>query len=406
MAALLADKPALAGRSIHVAACALGDPDGVRSWLERDPSLANAPGGNGGWAPMIFLSFGRVGGDDGARAEAAHALLGADASPNAWRGDPAWPKARETCLYGATGLNNYPKLARVLLVAGADPNDGESRYHAAEHNHVACLELLKEFGTDFSRVDPEWGNSPLYFLLGYVSPPAAAIAGIRWLLENGADPNVPTYPRGAAEVPLHLAVRNGWSLEILSLLLDHGANPLARRADGRTALALAVRGDHPAAAALLRERGAEGEASPMDAFLGACLRADEPEARTILAANPGLMGAFSADDRLIVHEAARRGRVAALRLMQALGFDLRIKGDKDTTAMHVAGWHGQAEALRFLAENGCDVNAVETQFGGRPLGWVAHGSVNCGGDTGGFRRSGGSPHCRGGQGASGPSRQP
>ena len=33
-------------------------------------------------------------------------------------------------------------LTRVLLEAGADPNDGESIYHAAQFNRRACLELL------------------------------------------------------------------------------------------------------------------------------------------------------------------------------------------------------------------------------------------------------------------------
>jgi hypothetical protein len=376
VAALLADKPALGTRSIHAAA-ALGDAAGVRSWLERDPALANAKGGAGGWPPIIFLCFGRVGGDDPARAEAAHALLANDADPNAWRGDPAWPKARETALYGATGVNSYPVLARVLLVAGADPNDGESRYHAPEKNHVACLEVLEEFGTDFSRVDPEWRNTPLFFLLGWGAPPAPVVSGIRWLLGHGADPNVPAYPERLRETPIHLAVRNGWGLDMIALLLDHGADPAIRRKDGRSAYALAVRSGRDDAAALLRERGGAQELDPVDVFLGACLRADEAAARRCLERKPELMAALSHEERLFVHEAARQGRVAALELMQALGFDLGIKGETDTTAMHVAGWHGRAEALGFLIRQGCDVNAIETQFGGPPIGWVAHGSQSC-----------------------------
>ena len=35
-------------------------------------------------------------------------------------------------LYGAAGVIHDPELTRVLLEAGANPDDGESPYHATE----------------------------------------------------------------------------------------------------------------------------------------------------------------------------------------------------------------------------------------------------------------------------------
>src|ERR1700732_2425334 len=70
-------------------------------------------------------------------------------------------------LWSATCEANDPALARALLEAGADPNDGESIYHAAEKNHRECLEVFLEFGSNLSARHPRWNNTPLYFILGH-----------------------------------------------------------------------------------------------------------------------------------------------------------------------------------------------------------------------------------------------
>ena len=47
-------------------------------------------------------------------------------------------------LYGAAGSNHDPALTRLLLDAGANPNDGELLYHSLEN--PACTRLLLEHG--------------------------------------------------------------------------------------------------------------------------------------------------------------------------------------------------------------------------------------------------------------------
>src|SRR5690606_14670152 len=99
--------------------------------------------------------------------------------------------------------------------------------------------------------------------------------GIKWLLEHGIDPNVPSYTDKINETPLHLAVRNSWEIEIIELLLKHGADPQVRRADGRTVYALAVQGGRDEVAALLETHASPTEVDAVDRFLGACMRGDE-----------------------------------------------------------------------------------------------------------------------------------
>jgi ankyrin repeat protein len=56
--------------------------------------------------------------------------------------------------------------------------------------------------------------------------------------------------------PLHIAARNGY-LEIVELLLEHGANPNVQDNDGRTPLHYAVENCHVGVARVLLDHGAD-----------------------------------------------------------------------------------------------------------------------------------------------------
>ena len=58
-----------------------------------------------------------------------------------------------SALYGAAGVVHDPELTRVLLEAGADPDDGESVYHATEAASPACLRAADRPRRD-ARADP------------------------------------------------------------------------------------------------------------------------------------------------------------------------------------------------------------------------------------------------------------
>lgn len=366
VADILAERPGLATRRAWTAA-ALGERQAVLAALRDDPEFAARRDGPGNWEPLLYVCFGRCGGGDADRAAIAKALLAAGAQADASFVEAAWPESPQTALYGATGVNDYPQLARVLLEAGADPNDCESRYHAAEHHHVRCLEVLAEFGCDFSGADKVWGNTPLYFLFGHAHA-AEAKAGIRWLLEHGANPNVASYRNGVRETPLHAAVNHDWDVGAVELLLRHGADIEARRADGRTAYALAVRGGKAALAQALRERGAADEASESDRLLGVCMRGEAVAVREI---------AWSDEDRKMPLVAAREGRAAALRTLAEMGMSLEVSAESGERPLHWAAWHGWRQATAVLIEHQVALSECDRRFGAPPSGWCAHGSVFC-----------------------------
>src|SRR4029453_14695514 len=137
--------------SIHTAA-ALGDDVAVKQFISSDPANAKTKGGPYGWDPLTHLFFPKYLRLDSTRSagfvRAASALLDAGASANTgWyepnhQPQPEW----ESVLYGAAGVAHHPELTRLLLARGADPNDGETPYHAPETGDNATLKILIESG--------------------------------------------------------------------------------------------------------------------------------------------------------------------------------------------------------------------------------------------------------------------
>jgi ankyrin repeat protein len=378
---LLARHPGVARADLFAAAAA-GAADFAAERLAAEPALAAARHEPDGWTPLLYASGSPLHAASPERAagilRCAELLLDAGADPNDHTlFDASDPHSRLPALFRACVGDNVP-LVRLFLERGADPNDGESLYHAAELDHEGCLELLLAHGADPSSRHPHWDNTPLYFLAGWKEPhpnQITAAAGMRWLLEHGADPNVTSYE--TRETPLHRLAAYGRDPAAAELLLAHGAALDAPRADGRTPYVLAVRAGNRAMAGFLRARGADaGRLTPVDELLGACMAADAPAARALLARHPDLLAELMPEDRQAFALAAEEGREASVRLMAELGFDLAWEGAGCGTPLHHAAWHGDPAMVRLLLALGAPVNVRDGAYGCSPLAWAAHGSTN------------------------------
>ena len=250
--AMLDSDPALGTRDIWSAAC-VGDAQSVAGFLDADGSLVDRRGGYFDWEPLLYACYSRLNLPGKSTLAVARLLIGRGADPNAhfmWGG-----QYRFTALTGAFGEGemgpvNQPvheeseALARLLLDAGARPNDSQALYNTMFTSGSECLEALLEYG-----LSGEDRNN--------------------WLLEENGE--LVENPEQVLGYQLQWAVRNG-HVERARLLIDHGADLMIDAGDGRTLFAAALRAGHPDLAQYLADHGAAtANLGAVDRLVAACM---------------------------------------------------------------------------------------------------------------------------------------
>lgn len=348
----------------------LGDAEAVEARVRAHPEAAVQPAGAQNWEPLLYVCHTCLHDDSPGRADGlvriARELLRRGANPNAeyhWNWHPELPR---TALWGALIAMDHPELAEVLLKNSANPNDGVSMHIAAGGGNVRALDLLHRFGANVNGISG--GVPPLRYILGWASP--EGLAGVRWLLEHGADPNLAWVQSGDA--PLHIAAQR-WDVAMIELLVSHGADIHQRRSDGRTAHTIAALHGNQEIAAWLSRHGAKDELLPPERFISACASGDRERAASMLADDPSLRGELRAEHHLMMHVPAERGDSKVLETMLECGFDPNVKDADGVTALHRAALAGRADAVRVLLAHGASVNALDGMFAATPLVWACEG---------------------------------
>jgi ankyrin repeat protein len=191
--------------------------------------------------------------------------------------------------------------------------------------------------------------------------------GLVWLLEHGANPNVLCAKE--QENCLHVSARRGQDVSIVQLLLDHGADLNARRADGSTAWLLARRGGFEAIASLLERAGAETQPlSPVDELLSACGRGDVEAARRL--ATPDVRRALSSADHTLLPDAAAAHRWSTVAACVAAGFPVDTPETTGATALHYAALRGNLDTVQLLLRANPDLSIRDREHSATPLGWA------------------------------------
>ena len=166
-----------------------------------------------------------------------------------------------------------------------------------------------------------------------------------------------------------------WDAALAEELVNRGADVTRRRADGRTAYAVAELNGNRDVAAWLLAHGAPGELSAVDQLVAACSRGDRSAADAMLAERPGLRNEIGPEHYPAFYRAAERNDLAALEAMLACGFDPnRADESIGKTTLHVAAMEGWPEAVRLLLEHGASVAVRDREFNAPPLIWAAEGS--------------------------------
>jgi len=131
---------------------------------------------------------------------------------------------RATALWRAAGWQKHHALAKLLLEAGANPNN--AIFAVAFAGDVEMLQMLLDHGADLEvKVH---GRTPLIDLLYYKRPDC-----VPWLLEHGARADATDAEERTA---LHHAAIQGVRPQIVQCLIEHGARTRSRDQHGKTPL--------------------------------------------------------------------------------------------------------------------------------------------------------------------------
>eukprot|EP00980_Cylindrotheca_fusiformis_P028070 scaffold22577_cov122-Cylindrotheca_fusiformis.AAC.49 len=217
------------------------------------------------------------------------------------------------------------KLIQSMLKEGVDINvkdwdDLTALIPAASSGHLDICKLLVKEGIDINAQDKD----------GITALMEASIMGhnkvVEFLIEKGADVNAAASSEVTA---LWLSASEGRA-DVMKTLLKNGADASNTRVDGITALMTASVGGHTQAVELLLENGADPAVTDSD----------------------GLTPLMNA---------AENGSVAIMKLLIGHADDpnyVNIMSNTGFSPLIIAAAHGHVDAVSYLVEAGCDVDAV------------------------------------------------
>ncbi|MDA7424063.1 ankyrin repeat domain-containing protein [Thalassococcus lentus] len=345
--------------------CALYDQSEVARMLADDPGYATRQ--IGPRRPILHLAFSRW---HKARPDLQESMVsvadmllanGADVNDGYpfQQGDDHLLSA----LYGAIGHADNMVLGRWLLDNGADPNDGESLYHATELGHHDGLRMLLEAGAN------PHGTNALLRAMDFHDHTA-----VEMLIAHGAQADDFNDAEIGGEQPwvcpaLHQAARRSSDARMTDLLIQAGADP-NRVYRGANAYGFARVHGNRAVSRAIEAMGATAELTPEEVLLARAADGLESPGQFIDPAK--LPEAYRHLIREILHLPGRLGHVKRL---VALGLPFDAPDSEGLTPLHVAGWEGLPEVMQYFINLQADLSHVNG-YGGTLLSTIIHGSEN------------------------------
>lgn len=331
--------------SIYTAAVC-GDTDAVAYWLEEDLSLVSTCGGAHHWEPLMYAAYSRLAG--ASTMAVARLLLEHGANPNAY--ELVDDHYRFTVLTGVFGHGEagierqsaHPEceeFARLLLDAGADPNDSQAAYNRIFTPDNLCLSLLLEYGLN----DSDRTN---------------------WTKDDGQP-----YPQSTLRYQLDYAIERGFH-ERVKLILDAGLN-VNEAGQGISPWKQAVLAGRREVIELLEQHGAAVESLTIEEQLVNCvLTGDERGADSLLSNAPELAESVKRLHPDIAERACLLEGIKAYALVLKFGLEQGMHDGH--TAAHKAAFDGRVDLLHVMYNAGYDLTQRDRRHRMPPVGWALY----------------------------------
>ncbi len=271
------------------------------------------------------------------------------------------------------------RLADLRRLVAANPNavhqragDGQTPLHVAASLDIA--RFLVEHGADIDAGDVDHESTPAQYLVR--SNPDIA----RFLVSRGATSDI-LLASALGDIERVRAILDADPGAVRTIVSDeffprhniHAGGSIYTWTLGqrKSPHAVAREFGHEDVFQLLMERTPE----PLRLAL-ACETGDETALAALLKRQPDMVQRLTPAELRKLPDAAQNNNVAAARLMLEAGWPVDTPGQHGATALHWAGFHGNAEMARVILAHNPALEVKEKDYGQTAVGWVIHGSLN------------------------------
>ena len=356
-------------------------------------------------APIFGFNSTALVSASGRNAEVVDVLLRHGADPNKksewWAGGfhplyGASPEVAERLIAGGAVIDacaaaHLDRLELLQEMIAADPSrvherggDGKMPLHFARSR--AVVDLLLASGADIDARDIDHRSTAAEWMLGD-DPDEARLDLAKHLVERGAQADI--FLVAALGFVDRARTMLQTNRRLLSLRTSQGEYGEKKPSSyhvyqwtlgpNRSPLQVAARYGQTETLHVM-----EQFATPEERLLLACHRGDRKKALAIVAENEGIVAKLGPVDRRALTDEAWAANAPAVELMLELGFDpsqTTGSGPTGGTALHCAAWEGSVACVAALLAHPSGLALIEARdrmYNGTPLGWTAHGSLNCG----------------------------
>ncbi len=288
-------------------------------------------------------------------------------------------------VHSAVRLGLMAKLSELVTadpgIIGTRGGDGQTALHFASSLEVA--KFLLENGAEINARDVDHESTPAQYMLRVDQKrhyPTDRQDVARFLVSRGCKTDI-LMAAALGDTDLvrrHLDADPGCIRMSVSEEWFPKQDP---RAGGT--IYIWTLGAHRTAHTVARDFGHEDvfrlllERTPNDLKLAlACELGDQTTFHEFLSKNPGAASTLAEADKQKLPNAAQNNNTTAVRLMLEAGWPVDTPGEMGATALHWAGFNGNAEMTREILRFRPGLELKSREYAGTALSWAVYGSGN------------------------------